>query len=137
MEPSGKRDREKLPGITRRKLLGSGACLIAAAPFVFAGRANGQAVDGWSDPSNGSTDPYPIPWLDKNGSHNQSPGPGMEPSNIYHFKGHVARCNGFTGMGTDNHGNRISFGAPSTDFSFMEGKYFAARQEHSGSFSHI
>ena len=137
MEPSGKRDREKSSGITRRTLLGSGACLIAAAPFVFAQRVNGQAAVDWSDPSNGSTDPYPIPWLDKNGSHNQSPGPGMEPSSIYHFKGHVARCNGFTGMGTDGEGNRIAFGAPSTDFSFMEGKYFAARQEHAGSFSHI
>ncbi len=126
----------KMTGITRRELLGSGAYLIAGASILAGKRGNSETAD-WSDPSNGSPEPYPIPWLDKNGSHNQSPGPGMEPSNIYHIKGHVARCNGFTGMGTDNQGNRVSFGAPSTDFSFMEGKYFAGRQERSGSFSHI
>jgi hypothetical protein len=61
----------------------------------------------------------------------------MEPSNIYHFKGQVARCNNFTGMGTDNKGNRIAFGAPSTDFSLMSGEYFAARVPQSGTFCHI
>ena len=40
---------------------------------------------------NGGTDPYPIPWLDKNGSHNQPAGPNLEPSHIYHFKGSIAR----------------------------------------------
>ncbi len=53
---------------------------------------------------NGGTDPYPIPWLDKNGSHNQPAGPQLEPSHIYHFKGRVARCADFAGMGTDNRG---------------------------------
>jgi hypothetical protein len=62
--------------------------------------------------ANGSADPYPIPWLDKNGSHNQPAGPNLEPSHIYHFKGKVARCSTFTGMGTDNQGNRIAFGSP-------------------------
>jgi uncharacterized membrane protein len=36
-------------------------------------------------PSNGGSCPYPIPWLDKNGNHNQSPMLNVELSNIYHF----------------------------------------------------
>ena len=124
-------------GISRRQLLGSGAVIFAGASLLFSKAATGITPEEWSSPSNGSTDPFPVPWLDKNGSHNQSPGPGMEPSSIYHFKGHVARCNGFTGIGTDNQKTRISFGAPSTDFSFMEGEYFAARQGRQGTFSHI
>jgi hypothetical protein len=59
---------------------------------------------------NGDADPYPIPWLDKNGSHNQPAGEQLEPSHIYHFKGRVADCADFVGMGTDNKGNRIAFG---------------------------
>jgi hypothetical protein len=47
--------------------------------------------------ANGDTDPYPIPWLDKNGSHNQPAGSNLEPSHIYHFKGRVGRCSTFTG----------------------------------------
>jgi hypothetical protein len=38
-----------------------------------------------------------------------------KPSHIYHFKGRVARCADFAGMGTDNKGNRIAFGTPTTD----------------------
>ncbi|OPY77252.1 MAG: hypothetical protein A4E65_02850 [Syntrophorhabdus sp. PtaU1.Bin153] len=125
----------------RRQFLRSGACLVAVgASALLSSRATSAqniAPKVWNPPFNGSNDPYPIPWLDKNGSHNQSPGPDMEPSSIYHFKGHVARCNNFTGMGTDNKGNRISFGAPSTDFSFMYGGYFAGRVPHSGAFAHI
>jgi hypothetical protein len=86
---------------------------------------------------NGSTDPYPIPWLDKNGSHNQPAGPNVELSHIYHFKGDVARCSGFVGMGTDNGGNRIAFGSPTTDFGYMTGEYWAARKTQQGSFTHI
>jgi hypothetical protein len=59
-----------------------------------------------------------IPWLDKNASHNQPAGPQLEPSHIYHFKGRVARSADFTGMGTDNKGNRIAFGTPTTDYVF-------------------
>jgi hypothetical protein len=33
-------------------------------------------------PSNGDSCPYPIPWLDKNGNHNQSPMRNVELSNI-------------------------------------------------------
>ena len=53
----------------------------------------------------------------------------MEPSSVYHFKGKIARCNDFTGTGTDNKGNRISFGAPSRDFSFMCGVFGEAKIE--------
>jgi hypothetical protein len=86
---------------------------------------------------NGGTAPYPIPWLDKNGSHNQPAGPQMEPSHIYHFKGRIARCAGFVGTGTDNKGNRIAFGTPTTDYGFMQGEYFAARAPQTGTFTHI
>jgi hypothetical protein len=81
--------------------------------------------------------PYPIPWLDKNGSHNQPAGPQLEPSHIYHFKGRVARCANFGGMGTDNKGNRIAFGTPTTDYGFMQGEYFAGRAAQTGAFTHI
>jgi hypothetical protein len=87
-------------------------------------------------PSNGGSCPYPIPWLDKNGNHNQSPGPYVELSSIYHFKGKLARCNGFQGMGTDNKGNRLTWGTPTTDFSYMAGEYWAARQSHQAVFAH-
>jgi hypothetical protein len=87
--------------------------------------------------ANGGVDPYPIPWLDKNGSHNQPAGPNLEPSHIYHFKGLIARCSTFTGMGTDNHGNRIGFGSPTTDYGLMQGEYWAARAPQHGAFTHI
>lgn len=87
--------------------------------------------------ANGSSDPFPIPWLDKNGSHNQPAGPDLEPSHIYHFKGFVARCNTFTGMGTDNKGNRLPFGSPTTDYGVMSGEYWASRTTQQGTFTHI
>ena len=65
------------------------------------------------------------------------PQPGAEPSSIFHFKGLVARCNDWVGMGTDNRGNRLAFGSPSTDFSVMSGEYFAARKPQTGVFAHI
>jgi hypothetical protein len=127
--------------MSRRQFLYSSTLLAAAGTSAFLLSRNAAAQNAgrqaWMPPSNGSADPHPIPWLDRNGSHNQSPGPGMEPSSIYHFKGQVARCNDFTGMGTDSEGNRIAFGAPSTDFSLMKGEYFAARAPQLGVFSHI
>jgi hypothetical protein len=87
-------------------------------------------------PSNGGSRPYPIPWLDKNGNHNQSPMPHVELSNIYHFKGKLARCNGFHGMGTDNKGDRLAWGTPTTDYSYMAGEYWAGRQAHQAVFAH-
>jgi hypothetical protein len=87
-------------------------------------------------PSNGGPCPYPIPWLDKNGNHNQSPMPRVELSSIYHFKGKLARCNGFHGMGADNKGNRLAWGTATTDYSYMAGEYWAARQAHRAIFAH-
>lgn len=87
--------------------------------------------------ANGSVEPYPIPWLDRNGSHNQPAAPNLEPSHIYHFKGRVARSSTFTGMGTDNAGNRIAFGSPTTDYGVMSGEYWAARSAQRGAFTHI
>jgi hypothetical protein len=88
------------------------------------------------EPSNGGACPYPIPWLDKNGNHNQPAMPNVELSSIYHFKGKLARCSGFYGMGTDNKGNRFAWGSPTTDYSYMAGEYWAARQAHQGVFAH-
>lgn len=130
------------PGdIRRRRFLQLGAIaagfstVSAFAPALSASENCSPPIP--SGPFNGSTCPFPIPWLDKNGNHNQAPKADVEMSNIYHFKGRVARCAGFTGMGTDNQGNRLAFGTPTTDFSFMSGEYFAARQPQQGAFSHI
>jgi hypothetical protein len=109
--------------------------MSAFAPTLFASENCSPPIP--SGPFNGSTCPFPIPWLDKNGNHNQAPKADVELSNIFHFKGKIARCAGFTGMGTDNKGNRLAFGTPTTDFSFMSGEYFAARQPQQGVFSHI
>jgi hypothetical protein len=73
---------------SRRDILkASGALLL---PLAIPG-----AIHALGDQSvttaNGGTDPYPIPWLDKNGSHNQPAALNLEPSHIYHFKGRVAR----------------------------------------------
>src|SRR5688572_170848 len=107
----------------RRQFLRSGVYLTAAGLWLPHPSTAQEARPPREVGGDGGNDPFPIPWLDKNGSHNQSPGPEQEPSNIFHFKGRVARCNDFTGMGTDNQGNRIGFGSPSTDFSFMGGEY--------------
>jgi hypothetical protein len=104
----------------------------AAAKPALAGLAALAAEDA----QNGGAAPLAIPWLDKNGSLNQAPGPGQEPSNISHFKGRIARANGFTGMGTDNRGRRIPFGTITTDYSFMQGAYWAGRSERQGAFTH-
>lgn len=147
-------DRER-DAATRRDFLRTGLGAVAGAAGIAAlhGCAAMPAVGSTSssmaprnrpiealdalDVTNGGTDPYPIPWLDRNGSHNQAPGPGMEPSSIFHFRGKVARANDFSGMGTDNQGRRVAFGAKSTDFSFMSGEYFAGRQARQGAFGHI
>ena len=105
------------------------------------GNAWAQAVAGIRpvgdiDPD-GPSGPYPIPWLDKNGSHNQPAGPELEPSHIYHFKGRVARCSGFNGIGTDGRRERLLFGTKTTDYGIMDGEYWAARAPQTGTFSHI
>jgi hypothetical protein len=118
---------------TRRDALKSAGAAVVALALT----RDGLFMSPAAIPPNGGTDPFPIPWLDKNGSHNQPAGPNLEPSHIYHFKGRVARCSTFTGMGTDNHGNRIAFGSPTTDYGVMQGAYWAARAEQRGTFTHI
>ncbi len=128
--------------LDRRRLLQLGAVSVAAASLPV--RILAQSDSPSCAPpipqnhaaANGGPCPYPIPWLDKNGNHNQSPMPNVELSNIYHFKGKLARCNGFHGMGTDNQGNRLAWGTPTTDYSYMAGEYWAARQPHQAIFTH-
>jgi hypothetical protein len=123
----------------RRYLEIAGAAAIAQLlpSRVFSGEKSGCAAPIPNGaPSNGGPCPYPIPWLDKNGNHNQSPMPNVELSNIYHFKGKLARCNGFHGMGTDHQGNQLAWGTPTTDFSYMAGEYWAGRQARQAIFTH-
>jgi hypothetical protein len=119
---------------TRRKILKSGALVLLPLAIPPSSQAS---QDQPPMTANGGTDPYPIPWLDKNGSHNQPASPTLEPSHIYHFKGRVARSSTFNGMGTDNHGNRVAFGSPTTDYGVMTGEYWAARAAQQGAFTHI
>ena len=131
MDPSA----HSRPRRSRRDILKSSSL---AALFPLAIRPGNYSLHGQQPmTANGGSDPYPIPWLDKNGSHNQPAGPNLEPSHIYHFKGRVARCSTFTGMGTDNQGNRIAFGSPTTDYGVMQGEYWAARAAQQGTFTHI
>ncbi len=128
---------EKKPSrlaVTRRQMMR--ACGFAAIP-VLAPSVLNALVEQEPMTANGGSDPYPIPWLDKNGSHNQPAGANLEPSHIYHFKGRVARCSTFAGMGTDNKGNRVAFGSPTTDYGVMRGDYWAARTKQNGTFTHI
>ncbi len=129
--------------VNRRRLLKLGAVSMAASSLPGRLLHAQSAPEPCSPPipqnhapANSGSCPYPIPWLDKNGNHNQSPMPNVELSNIYHFKGKLARCNGFHGMGTDNKGNRLAWGTPTTDYSYMAGEYWAARQAHQAIFSH-
>ena len=86
------------PQHSRREMLKSSA--LALLPLVIPSATN-ALHEQQPMTANGGTDPYPIPWLDKNGSHNQPAGANLEPSHIYHFKGRVARSSTFTGIGTD------------------------------------
>ncbi len=117
----------------RRDFLKVSGSASAGLAFPFVKGGAGQAPMT----ANGGTEPYPIPWLDKNGSHNQPAGANLEPSHIYHFQGRVARSSTFTGMGTDNRGNRIAFGSPTTDYGVMQGEYWAGRTAQHGTFTHI
>jgi len=128
-------------GYTRRSFLSTALSVASGASASLFLSRNAAAANKPPQSElrtyNGGTDPYPIPWLDKNGSHNQPAGPQLEPSHIYHFKGRVGRCADFVGMGTDNKGNRIAFGTPTTDYGFMQGEYFAGRGAQTGAFTHI
>ena len=103
------------------------------AQFVAQRRA--PSVPQNHEPSNGGTCPYPIPWLDKNGNHNQPAMPNVELSSIYHFKGKLARCSGFHGMGTTTKATDW-LGHSTTDYSYMAGEYWAAREAQKGIFAH-
>lgn len=135
-------DKSFFPPPTRRSILQAGMATMAGlfAPRLLQSQAAAPdcapPIPQNHAPSNGGACPYPIPWLDKNGNHNQSPMPNVELSNIYHFQGKLARCNGFHGMGTDNKKNRLAWGTPTTDFSYMEGTYWAARAAHPAVFAH-
>ena len=127
----------------RRQILRLGATSLVlpflSAPLLRAQQSTQSCappIPADHGPSNGGPCPYPIPWLDKNGNHNQPAGPNVELSNIYHFNGKLARCSGFHGMGTDNKGNRLAWGTPTTDYSYMAGEYWAGRQSRQGIFAH-
>ena len=123
-------------GYTRRRFLGTTIGIASGASLLLPREAAADERQKLRT-YNGDTDPYPIPWLDKNGSHNQPAGPQLEPSHIYHFKGRVGRCAGFVGIGTDNNGNRVPFGTATTDYGVMQGEYFAGRTAQTGAFTHI
>jgi hypothetical protein len=129
--------------VNRRRLLQLGISTAAAASLSgvllnaqSAPESCAPPIPQNHAPSNGGACPFPIPWLDKNGNHNQMPKDNIELSNIFHFKGKLARCAGFTGMGTDNKGNRMAWGNPTTDYSYMAGEYWAARKAQQGIFTH-
>lgn len=119
------------------RLLGVGAA-TAAVPVrgtVAAAKGRGGTI---AAPVGGSDDPYPIPWLDKNGSHNEPAGPGHEPSSIYHFQGRVARAADFTGGGVDAKGERLPFGTPTTDNAYMDGECWTSkRRARKGTWAHL
>lgn len=135
---------ERPYGALGRRLLlklGVGSALVSSVPrILLAGNSRTQScappIPKNHEPSNGGTCPYPIPWLDKNGNHNQPAGPNVELSSIYHFKGKLGRCSGFHGMGTDNKGNRLAWGTVTTDYSYMAGEYWAGRKPHQAIFAH-
>jgi hypothetical protein len=137
------RDHARCADLNRRRWLELGVTSVFAA-WLRDTRLSAQSappscappIPQNHEPSNGGQCPYPIPWLDKNGNHNQAAMPNVELSSIYHFKGKLARCNGFHGMGTDNKGNRLAWGTPTTDYSYMAGEYWAGRQAHQAIFAH-
>ena len=124
---------------SRRRFLAAsaaaGALLVPRAGVSGDRPASGRASSRVEP--DGPPDPFPIPWLDKNGSHNQPAGPDLEPSHVYHFKGRVARSAGFNGTGTDGAGASVPFGARTTDYGIMDGEYWSARAPQRGAFTHI
>jgi hypothetical protein len=63
-----------LPRHSRRDILKSAA--LALLPLSIKS-ANDPLHDQGPMTANGGNDPYPIPWLDKNGSHNQPAGANL------------------------------------------------------------
>ncbi len=117
--------------------IGIGAA-VATLPAEAAGRGAGRGGGVIRAPVGGDDQPFPIPWLDKNGSHNEPAGPGHEPSSIYHFKGRVARAADFTGSGVDGKGERLLFGTPTTDNAYMQGECWTSkRRVRNGTWAHL
>ncbi|WP_428534895.1 hypothetical protein [Rhodopila sp.] len=127
----------KTTDLSRRRVLGAGAAGGAVLTASRDGSAQSVARSGRHVDPDGPSGPFPIPWLDMNGSHNQPAGADLDPSHIFHFKGKVARCSGFNGIGTDGKGERLLFGTKTTDFGIMDGEYWAARSPQAGTFAHI
>jgi hypothetical protein len=133
------RDRNSVVEPGRRHWLKLGVASIFATSLggrLLRAQSCAPSIPQDHSPANGGSCPYPIPWLDKNGNHNQAAMPNVELSNIYHFKGKLARCNGFHGMGSDNKENRLAWGTATTDYSYMAGEYWAGRQAHQATFAH-
>jgi hypothetical protein len=129
--------RDRSSGLGRRHFL-AGMGLLGASSLVPGAAVAVADRDLLRPPVGGSSEPSAIPWLDKNGSHNQMPGPGLEPASIFHFKGRIARANDFEGTGKDGSGATLLWGMPSTDFSFMDGVYWPTdRIERPGTFAHL
>ena len=141
MESSESRHRFPSSTSNRRQLLRSGAGLAAGAATVGLPGIAEASMRKHSDTPlivDGTNDPFPLPWLDRNGSHNQVPAPNQDPAHIFHFRGDIARCNNFSGMGTDGHGNRLRFGGPTTDIGLMRGEYIATDgTKRHGTFLHL
>lgn len=123
------------------RVIGLGTAAAGASSLITAcasGRSEARTGDATLPPPvGGSDEPYPIPWLDKNGSHNQA-GPRLEPSHIFHFKGRIARCADFVGSGVAGSGERLAFGLATTDNSFMDGECWTSqRRARTGAWAHL
>lgn len=87
---------------SRRHWLKAGSIFAMATslPKAFSAESEAQKcvapIPQNHEPSNGGPRPYPIPWLDKNCSHNQPAMPNVELSSVYHFNGKLGRCNAST-----------------------------------------
>jgi hypothetical protein len=121
--------RPAIAGWTRRRFLPAGIGAVTAGALL-AWRLDVAAADsGGGTNADSDIAPVPLPWLDTNGNHNQPPGPGNDPSEIYDFNGQVATCQ-IAGTGTDSHGNVIPFGGPRTTIRFMQGEYVTDQGVH-------
>lgn len=122
-------------------VIGLGTAAVGASSLITACASGGLGARTRDAtiplPVGGSDEPYPIPWLDKNGSHNQA-GPRLEPSHIFHFKGRVARSADFVGSGVSGSGERLPFGLATTDNSFMDGECWTSqRRVRIGAWAHL
>jgi len=73
--------RPSCPICSRRSFVKTGA--FAGMALSLGSGASAFQLPDVPTTANGGTDPYPIPWLDKNGSHNQPAGP--KPRAVTHL----------------------------------------------------